>query len=112
MSKEKARAYQRYPADYLADLKVQAMTLEEEGMYTRLMDYCWREVSLPNDPAVLAALCKGKNPTALVLSCFVEKDGVLVHPRLDVERQKQADWREKCADPVLRSRSRGSRSLR
>lgn len=98
MSKEKSPAYQRYPKDYVSDIKVQSMSLEEEGMYNRLMDYCWCEVALPADPKILSALCKGKEPTALVLSCFIavrsESDPsamVLRHKRLDEERKKQAD---------------------
>lgn len=103
MAKEKAPAYQRYPKDYLSDIKVQAMNLEEEGMYNRLMDYCWCETSLPSDPAILAALCKGSEPTPLVLSCFTEIDGELHHKRLDEERGKQAEWRAKSAEGGKRS---------
>lgn len=92
MSKEKSPAYQQYPSDYLSDFKVQAMTLEEEGMYVRLMQYCWKEVSLPNDPEILKSLCKGKHPTAMVLSCFSDDGcGNLRHKRLDEERKKQEE---------------------
>ncbi len=94
MAKEPSPAYQDYPTDYLADLNTQLMSLEEEGMLTRLKAYCWIEKSLPNDPRVLSALCKGKNPTQLVLSCFVEKNGRLFYPGLEKERDKQQKWRE------------------
>jgi uncharacterized protein YdaU (DUF1376 family) len=70
------------------------MTLEEEGMYNRLMDYCWLEKSIPKDPKILAALCKGATPTALVLSCFTDLNGVLIHKRLDLERQKHDEYRK------------------
>jgi uncharacterized protein YdaU (DUF1376 family) len=100
MSKEKAPAYQRYPADYLSDIKVQAMTLEEEGMYNRLLEYCWREIELPGDPEILASLCKGKRPTPLVLSCFIalrsqsdDSAMVLRHKRHDEERKNQENNR-------------------
>lgn len=97
MSQEKSPAFQMYPADYLSDIKVQAMTLEEEGAYNRLMQYCWREVVLPDDHVVLASLCKGVSPSDLVLSCFVRTADGLRHKRLDEERVKQEEWRNKSA---------------
>lgn len=103
MSKETAPAFQVYAAEYLADLNTQLMTIEEEGCYWRLMLFCWREASLPVDLDTLKALCKGVVPSNRVLSCFVEKDGRLLHPRLERERAKQAEWREKSAKGGRRS---------
>lgn len=93
MSKEQSPAFQFYAAEYLADINVQCMSLQEEGMYTRMLAYCWREGSLPKDPRLLQALCKGMAPSPLVLSCFVEKNGRLIHTRLEKERDKQKKWR-------------------
>lgn len=95
MPKESSPAYQRYPKDYLSDKNVQVMTLEEEGCYNRLMDYCWLEGSLPNNPEELAALCKGKNPSVRVVNCFTVSGDVLIHLRLEEERAKQRLWIEK-----------------
>jgi uncharacterized protein YdaU (DUF1376 family) len=103
MSKEKAPAFQFYAADYLADINVQLMTMEEEGCYCRLMAYCWREGSLPADPDTLASLCKGTVPSDRIMSCFTIRDGRLVHKRLEEEREKHAEWRKKCAKGGRRS---------
>jgi uncharacterized protein YdaU (DUF1376 family) len=90
MSKYKSPAYQRYPKDYLSDALVQSMTLEEEGMYNRLMDYCWLEGELINDLDFLKSLCKGVYPTAIVMRCFtITESGKLRHNRLDEERESQ-----------------------
>jgi uncharacterized protein YdaU (DUF1376 family) len=99
-----APAFQFYAADYLADEKVQIMTLEDEGCYVRLMAYGWREGSIPEDPEMQARLCKGVKPSDLVIGCFKggvqngAPEGRLVHPRLEFERAKQAEWKAKSAD--------------
>jgi uncharacterized protein YdaU (DUF1376 family) len=93
-------SFQFYPSDYLADEKVQVMTIEDEGCYIRLMAYCWREGSIPADPEMQARLCKGTVPSRVVQVTFmnsVDDPNRLVHPRLELERQKQAQWRAKCA---------------
>jgi uncharacterized protein YdaU (DUF1376 family) len=74
------------------------MSLEEEGAYRRAMNYCWLSGSLPADTAKLARLIgKGCSPEVAetVKQMFVEQNGVLIHERLDKEREKQKDWREK-----------------
>lgn len=96
-------AFQFYAADYLADEHVQLMSLEEEGIYVRLMSYCWREGSISNDPEILSRLCKGGSTTAIrvVLARFQPHptaEGRLVHSRLEGEREKQAKWRQKSAE--------------
>lgn len=98
----KAPAFQFYAAEYLADEHVQLMTLEEEGAYIRLLSFCWREGSIPNDPSALSRLCKGASTTVLttVLKRFKpngNQDDRLIHPRLESERVKQQQWREKSA---------------
>lgn len=97
----KPPAFQFYAAEYLADEHVQLMTLEEEGAYIRLLAFCWREGSIPKAIGALSRLCKGASTTVLttVLKRFKPTDNGerLVHPRLDAERKKQQDWREKSA---------------
>jgi uncharacterized protein YdaU (DUF1376 family) len=100
MSKEQAPAFQFYAAEYLADENVQLMSLEEEGCYIRLMAYCWREGSVPSDEELLTRLCKGVKPSRVVKGCFnypSNDSARLLHPRLEVERQKHEEWRSKCA---------------
>lgn len=109
-------AFQFYAADYLADEQVQLMSLEEEGVYIRLLAYCWREGSIPADPAKLSAMCKGASATLItvVKGCFnqhPERADRMVHLRLEVERQKQARWREKSAEGGKKSRRGPPKSL-
>jgi len=96
----KSPAFQWYPSDYFASERVQLMTLEEEGIYTRLLGYCWLHGSIPSDPEQAAKLVgKGASTTLVtkVQAMFHQNGttGRLVHDRLDVEREKQAAWRAK-----------------
>lgn len=97
----KPPAFQFYAAEYLADEHVQLMSLEEEGAYIRLLAFCWREGSIPSDLSALSRLCKGASTTVLaeVVKRFKPNtnDARLVHPRLETERLKQSQWREKSA---------------
>ena len=95
----KAPAFQFYAADYLADEHVQVMTLEQEGIYIRLLSYCWRESSIPADIALLSRLCKNAPAESIqfVIERFEphpERPDRLVHPRLKAERTKQAEFNE------------------
>lgn len=102
MPAEKSPAYQRYSKDYLGDENVVVMTLEEEGAYNRLMDFCWLEGSIPADMRDLAAMCKNVSAKKMqamwkrIGRCFdphpAEADR-LIHPRLEEERAKQEEWR-------------------
>jgi len=89
-------AYQWYPAEYLADMKVQALTLLEEGAYNRLLNYCWREGSLPDDVDTLRALCKMCDASVLVkpLECFQKRGDRYYHKRHDKERLKQKTFKK------------------
>lgn len=104
----KSPAFQFYAAEYLADEDVQLMSLEEEGCYIRLLAYCWREGSIPSDLDKLSRLCKGASTTAVrvVTGCF-KQDATdstrLLHKRLEVEREKQRQWREKSSRGGLKS---------
>lgn len=93
-------AFQFYAADWLADANVQLMTLEEEGAYIRLLAYCWREGSIPDNDEALSRLCKGGSKMVLtvVRKCFQPNPNhpyTLIHPRLEIERAKQAEWKLK-----------------
>jgi uncharacterized protein YdaU (DUF1376 family) len=78
------------------------MTLEEEGAYINLLCSCWLHGSIPADPAMAARLVgKGCSATlaTTVLTMFTPSSqaGRMVHDRLERERLKQSDWREKSA---------------
>jgi uncharacterized protein YdaU (DUF1376 family) len=95
----KAPAFQFYAGDYLADESVQLMTLEEEGIYIRLLAYCWREGSIPADVESLARLCKDADRALMTrpMACFLaskKETGRLIHPRLEEERKKQKFYRD------------------
>jgi uncharacterized protein YdaU (DUF1376 family) len=49
-------AFQFYPADFLADAAVVAMSMEERGVYITLLCHQWIEGSIPDDPKILARL--------------------------------------------------------
>ena len=91
----KSPAFQFYPADYLADAKVQALSIEGEGCYFRLLCYCWREGFISADRVAIARLCKGYDGPGIdeALSMFSrgEKRGQLIHRRLDKERKRQEE---------------------
>ena len=98
----KSPAFQFYPADYASSQRVRLMTLEEEGAYINLLCSCWLHGSIPADPAMAARLVgKGCSATlaTTVLTMFTPSSqaGRMVHDRLERERLKQSDWREKSA---------------
>jgi len=95
----KPPAFQFYPKDFLSDINVVAMNMEERGIYITLLSICWLEGWLPNGSTKLQRLCSNPlnwNESWLnIKSCFCEKDGKLYHKRLQIEREKQLKWREK-----------------
>jgi len=101
-SSMKSPAFQFYPADYTSSQRVRLLTLEEEGAYINLLCSCWLHGSIPADPAMAARLV-GKDCSATlattVLTMFTPSSqaGRMVHERLERERLKQSDWREKSA---------------
>ena len=97
----KSPAFQFYPGDFLSDENVISMTFEERGLYITLLSNCWIQGSIPSDPDKIIKLLPGysneNGVPELVIDCFNEMDGNskrLVHPRLDKERTKQADFKE------------------
>ncbi len=102
----KSPSFQWYAADYLASQRVQMLTLEEEGAYIRMISYCWLHGSIPYD-AVLCAKMVGKGASTtlirVVQPLFKRCGSKMVHERLEVEREKQAKWREKSAAGGLAS---------
>jgi uncharacterized protein YdaU (DUF1376 family) len=104
MAPEKSPAFQFYPDLFLTDENQAVMSLDQVGIYARLMCYCWRELTIPDDPAKLARLVGGgittKRMEALwpgVRVCFTpdaDQPARLRHPRLDQERLKQAEWHD------------------
>ena len=99
MAREKSPAFQFYPMDFLADGNVMAMSLSQRGAYITLLCLCWREGSIPNDPAQLAKILSVPQICMtgmwkLLRQCFTDDGGRLIHPRIERERQKQKFFRE------------------
>ena len=109
MAVAKAPAFQFYPQDYLSSARVAEMTLEEEGVYIRLLCYCWSAGSIPADPERCARLA-GKGCSVAVATtvqrAFNEDptDSTrLVHDRLEFEREKQQARREQASEAGKKS---------
>jgi uncharacterized protein YdaU (DUF1376 family) len=90
-----------YPNDFLGSAKVGMMTTEEIGAYLLLLLLDWQEDGFDYQAPRLARWCR--LPTArftkawaAIGPCFTaDAAGRLRNPRLERERLKQADWREK-----------------
>lgn len=116
--KEKSPAFQFYPQDYLSSARVATMTLEEEGVYLRLLCYCWSIGSIPADPVECAKLagkgCSVETATNVQRAFNVSSTNVqrMVHDRLEIERQKQQIRRQSCSKAGKQSASnRGAKSI-
>ena len=108
----KRPSFQFYPADWLSDYRVLAMTCEQRGAYIQILATMWLEddCSLPNDLAQLAAITKcDVNQLPTVVQCFVENGSKITHKRLLAERQKQDDWRDKSKKAGMASAKSRSR---
>jgi len=95
----KPPAFQFYPKDFLSDVNVSVMNMEERGIYITLLSYCWLEGWLPIASTKLQRLCnnplKWDESWENIKHCFYENGGKLYHKRLDEERKKQLEWKEK-----------------
>lgn len=94
----KAPAFQFYPADFLVG--VAGMSHEEIGIYIKMLSYQWLKGGLPSDEKVLRKLLNTRRVVSqIVLEKFaLTGDGVLQNTRLEKERAKQEDWRNKSAE--------------
>lgn len=106
----KAPAFQFYPNDWLSSTNIMLMTPAEEGAYIRLLAISWNndDCSLPNDDeqlAVLSRLGEGwfNGSSTKIRKCFKAKGNRLVNERLQAERKKQDEWREKSRQGGIKS---------
>lgn len=106
----KAPAFQWYPADYLADMRVRMLSWASRGLYVDLLCYCWREGWIPSDGSAIAQLT-GCHDSATIEPCLAlfEIDPAdparLFSKRLNEEREKQAAHRKERSE----SGARGAR---
>jgi len=112
----KSPAFQFYANDFLGG-RVATYSLEEIGLYSVLLAFDWSLNGLPTDAEKLAKLSrtstrKFRSLWAVVGENFTERDGRMYNPRLELERQKQEQWREKSAKGGRASATkRGSTTL-
>lgn len=79
------------------------MSMAERGIYISLLSYCWLQETIPNDPKLAARLCgisarQMSSAWPNVASRFqidAEDCKRLRHKRLDTERDRQTQWKEK-----------------
>jgi uncharacterized protein YdaU (DUF1376 family) len=94
----KAPAFQLYSNDFLVDTL--DWSIEEMGIYTRLLFYQWTNGSLPDDEKRLARIAGcGTNKfianSKKVLSKFVKSsEGFLQNERMELTRQQQSQFIE------------------
>jgi len=96
----KAPAFQFYPSDFLSDENVMLMSNQEVGCYIKLLCFCWKQGSIPDDIDKIAKLC-GEDSSAMaqlwesLRLCFSTSitEGRLTNKRLEKERKKQANFR-------------------
>jgi len=89
-----------YPKDILSDEACASMTDEELGVYMRLLCHAWLEGSIPADEERIARLLRKPKRSLrrvwpAVSRCFVRVDDRLIQRRLEAERLKQAEYRDK-----------------
>jgi hypothetical protein len=105
-------AFQFYPADWLGDENVSSMSDAQEGAYIRALCFCWREGSIPEDTAALMRMIFKFGSTLtmddlrVVQRCFNHPSNIpgrLLHPRLEKERLKQAEWATKSKNGGVKS---------
>lgn len=101
----KAPAFQFYPNDFLSDQNVICMSLQERGAYITLLCLCWQN-PLPSDVSRIARLCgvplsmmrKLWPALSVCFRAHPSDPDLLIHPRLERERQKQADYKRRQSD--------------
>lgn len=96
---KRAPAFQFYPADYLADMRIRMLSWASRGLYVDLLCYCWREGWIPADSSAIAQLCHCQDsaiiePCLALFSPHPDDPEKLIHLRLDAERAKQKAFRE------------------
>jgi len=98
----KSPAFQFYARDFLADINVQLMNMEQRGMYITLLSYAWLEKGIPNNMRKLKLLCNNPNDfdelIVDVLACFEESDGRLYNRRMESVRAEQIERKEKASE--------------
>lgn len=97
----KRPSFQFYPADWLSDPNVIAMSAVERGAYIHLIAVMWNTegCSLNPDEDYLAKIAAvDKVVITSIYHCFKVVNNTLRHGRLDKEIMKQDEYRKLCSD--------------
>jgi len=99
----KSPAFQLYVDDLLGSGTVQAASTEEIGAYVLLMCHDWTEGGFVFDERRLANVCRLsvariRLAWAHLSAKFPEREGRRYNPRLERERQKQAEWMARASE--------------
>lgn len=86
-------AFQFYAKDFL--ISTTLFQREEVGDYIRLLSWQWDNGHIPQDPAELEMIARGKVSARVLAKFHFDAEGRGRNQRLEMERQKQADYREK-----------------
>jgi uncharacterized protein YdaU (DUF1376 family) len=99
----KAPAFQFYASDFLSDMKVATMSMEERGVYITLLSYAWLENGLPPVEQKLARLCGNpENWEAIwevVSECFyTDDDNKLKNAKMEEIRETLTSYKQKMSE--------------
>jgi uncharacterized protein YdaU (DUF1376 family) len=100
MATEQSPAFQAYPRDFVGDLDVAALDLEQVGFYWMLLCYAWMKDGLPDDfskisRALRISTAKFQKLWEVVGEKFYRDDeGKWRNARQEEEREKQRKYRE------------------
>ena len=97
-TKEPSPAYQMYAKEWLACSDVMIMEPHQEGAYIRLINYDWVNDGVLDNLRVLSQLSRiPESDLDIVIAKFQphpKKPGYLSHPRVQKERNKQANFKK------------------
>jgi uncharacterized protein YdaU (DUF1376 family) len=99
--KRKAPAFQLYADDFLAGTL--DLSQEEVGAYIRLLCHQWSRGSIPVEPEKQQRLAGGLVSDAVLAKFRQCEDNLLRNERLEAEREKQANYRNKQREKGLKS---------
>ena len=94
-------AFQFYADDFLAGTLV--MDQADVGAYIRLLCHQWSRGSIPAEAEKQQRLAGGSVSADVLAKFPAGDDGLLRNPRLEIERQKQLEFRESQRQKGLRS---------
>lgn len=114
------QSYPWYINDWLGSATRALMTAEQRGIYRDLLDFCWRDGSLPVDESSLQRIAAASDKEWRrswpgVRQKFVEREGRLWNPKVDAKRpavEHAKAIRSASAEKASRARWRNTDGMR